>query len=307
MVCGLSGDAMTAGGSFGGTIGGDVMKCLSRKSFLMAGATGVAALGAAQGGGSRVSEAAEGASPNVDEYGGFKMGSQSYCFREFSLDETIVKLKELGLNALEPYPGHFDFKSSPETVAEIKNKLAKAGVVVPAYGVVNFNGNAESNRRIFEFAKTVGITSLSANPTRDSFESLNKLVAEFEIAIAIHNHGPGSRYSTLKHFLRAVDGRHQLIGACIDTGHFIRSKEDPAEVIRKLKGRVHGVHLKDVDDKGENVIFGKGLMDFPDVFNALKEVNYKGYCMLEYEADPDDPVPAMKACLAYCRKLFKNA
>ena len=114
-------------------------------------------------------------------------------------------------------------------MSTIKNKLAKAGVVVPAYGVVNFNGNAESNRKIFEFAKTVGITSLSANPTRDSFESLDKLVAEFGIAIAIHNHGPGSRYSTLKHILRAVDGRHQLIGACIDTVRKVFDAHDISE------------------------------------------------------------------------------
>ena len=113
------------------------------------------------------------------------------------------------------------------------------------HGVNPFTKDHEANRRWFEFAKKAGIKNISADPTEDAFDSLDKLVEEYQIRIAIHNHGPGARYDKVTDVLNAIKGHHPLIGACADLGHYIRSAEDPVRVINLLEGRLYGIHLKD--------------------------------------------------------------
>src|SRR4029079_823044 len=117
------------------------------------------------------------------------------------------------------------------------------------------------NRALFQFAQDVGIRNLTADPAPESFESLDALSKEFDIRIAIHNHGPRHRYDKVVDVLRAIEKHDQRIGACADLGHYIRSGEKPEEVIRALKGRLYGIHLKDfaeTQDKTHGVILGKG-------------------------------------------------
>ena len=86
---------------------------------------------------------------------------------------------------------------------------------------------------------------ITANPTADAFESLDKLVAQYNIRIAIHNHGPGAIYDSIDSVANAIKDHHPLIGSCVDTGHFIRSKQDPVKAVYQLKGRVYALHIKD--------------------------------------------------------------
>ena len=51
------------------------------------------------------------------------------------------------------------------------------------------------------------------------------------------------------------------------------------------------------------MVFGKGVLDVPAVLKALQEVKFKGYISIEYEANPEDPSPDMKACV----EVFKEA
>jgi sugar phosphate isomerase/epimerase len=153
---------------------------------------------------------------------------------------------------------------------------------------------------------------LSADPTPDSFDSLDKLVAEYDIRIAIHNHGPSARYDKVVDVLKAVENHHPLIGACADLGHYIRSGEDPVEVIRLLKGRLFGIHLKDfaeqkADTKG--VIIGRGHLNVDGVFLALRQVEFPidGCLSLEYEENPEDPLADIRECLAIATEAAHKA
>jgi sugar phosphate isomerase/epimerase len=226
--------------------------------------------------------------------GGFTMGSQSYSFRNFDLNGAIACLKELGLNQMEFCAVHFPPDKDAEGFAGVKAAIESAGIEVPCYGVEGFTADEAVNRTKFEFAKALGIGILTADPTPDSFDSLDKLCEEYQIKIAIHNHGPKARYDKVSDTLNAVKGRSSLIGACLDTGHCIRSGEKPHETIEALGDRLISMHLKDWILGGEEQIIGKGDMDLAAVAKELKALAFTGPIMMEYEESPDNPVPDMK-------------
>jgi sugar phosphate isomerase/epimerase len=194
----------------------------------------------------------------------------------------------------------------------MKKKFAELDLTCLGYGVSKFTKDHEANRKLFEFARKVGIRNLTADPDSGSFDSLDKLVSEFDIRIAIHNHGPSHRYNKVTDVLNAIRDHDPKIGACADLGHYIRSGEDPVEVIRLLKGRLYGVHLKDFaekKEKTEGVILGKGHLDVPGVFRALAQVDFPadGSLSLEYEENKDNPLADIRECLAIARSAAKTA
>lgn len=238
-----------------------------------------------------------------DKFGGFLMGIQSYTLREFSAEDVLQFAHDEGLGSVEFFDRHFSIGSSDAEIQAMRSRAEGLGIKILGHGVNAFTKDHEANRRIFEFARKVGIRNISADPHEDSFDSLEKLVAEYKIRIAIHNHGPGARYDKVADVLNAIRGRHELIGACADLGHYIRSAEDPVRAIYLLKGRLFGIHLKDfaepkADAKG--VILGKGQLDVEAVFTALRDVEFPadGSLSLEYEENPQDPRDDVRECLA---------
>jgi sugar phosphate isomerase/epimerase len=229
---------------------------------------------------------------------GLQIGSQSYSFREFDFAGSLKCLKELGLDQMEFCSVHFPPNAEDPNFGKVKETLQTAGVKVPCFGVEGFSADAAANRKKFEFAKALGVSFLTADPTPDSFDNLDKLVEEFGIKIAIHNHGPKARYDKVADTLKAVEKHHPSIGACIDTGHSIRSGEKPHEVILALGKRVHSLHLKDWKQGGEEQIIGEGDLDLLAVAKALKSIGFSGPLMFEYENSPKNPVPDMKKGLA---------
>jgi len=243
---------------------------------------------------------------------GLPVGIQMYSLRGFKVDQAIQHAYDIGFRHLEFYPGMYAINSTPEQIAEMNKKLSDKGCKITAHGVNRFTKDHEKNRAMFAFAKAAGIRNLSADPDPDSFDSLDKLVAEYDVRIAVHNHGPTHRYNKVIDVLNAVRNHNPLIGACADLGHFIRSGEDSVEVIRSLGGRLYGIHLKDfaeMQDKTKGVILGKGHMNVEGVFRALKQVNFPadGAISLEYEEKPMDPLDDIKQCYAIAVEAAKKA
>ncbi|HLV00527.1 MAG TPA: TIM barrel protein, partial [Acidobacteriota bacterium] len=200
-----------------------------------------------------ISETPAPARPSEDAYGGFKVGFQSYSLRHFKeFDAFVEQASRLNLPYVELYRGHLAIDSSPEQVQKARQALEAVGIQANAFGVENFSANHEQNEALFQFGQALGVTNLSANPSKDAFDSLEKLVQQYDIRIAIHNHGPeDERWRMPEWILEAVDGRDERIGACVDTGHYIRAGVKPPDAIRLLGSRVLGVHLKDFDQSGE--------------------------------------------------------
>jgi inosose dehydratase len=276
---------------------------LNRRAFLGASAAGVASLLATR------------FAPAADDFAGFKVGVQSFTFRKFDLEQMLKRTKELGLRYAEFYSDHIPPNSSPEKLKAILSLCKEYDVAPVGFGVSQFTKDHDKNKKLFDFGKAVGVKYLSASPTADAFDSLDKLCEEYKIAIAIHPHGPSGgknrdRWWSAEVIMKAVKDHNKLIGTCLDTGHLIRMEQlgeklDVPEQIKIMDDRNYALHLKDHDNKKkEDVPFGDpaGVLNVPAVLKALREVKFKGYINIEYEAHADNPSPDMKKCVAVVKE-----
>ncbi len=279
---------------------------LSRRWFLQRTLVAAAAAGATWFEVPKIlAKESQGRADSLRKYGGFPMGIQSYSLRGFGVvgpEGALQKIQYLGLHWVEFFGGHYGITPDAKKIADMNALLAKHDLSPSSHGVNAFTKDHAKNEVIFKFAKAAGIRNLSADPTPDSFESLDKLVAQYDVRIAIHNHGPGARYNKPEDSLKAVEGHDRRVGFCADLGHYIRSGYDAAEVVEKLGGRLYGVHLKDFAEKKGNakgVILGKGQMDVLATFKAMRKVKFPadGALSLEYEENPKDPMADIRACL----------
>ena len=282
----------------------------NRRDFLKTSAAAIVALSSA--GLARSEEKKDG-----DDFNGFTVGVQSYTFRKFNLEQALKRTQDLGLKYIEFYNGHVPLKSTPEQIAAVKKLCGDYGITPIAFGVEGFSKNHDANKKKFEFAAALGVKHLSADPDPDSFESLDKLVQEHQITIAIHPHGPVGggkmhRWPSADFIMKALKDHHKLIGTCLDTGHLIRSAQlgvnlDPPTEVRTMGARNFGLHLKDHDnEKKTDVVYGKGVLNVEEVLKALREVKFKGYISIEYEANENNPSPDVKECVAILKETAKK-
>lgn len=281
----------------------DDLTQVSRRDVLKMAAAGLAVSAPAL-------RAARAANSQSDPYAGLKMGMQSYSLRAYDCATALAHTKELGLKYWEAFPKHIPLSTTPKNIADHKALLDQAGIRLLAYGVVDFDGNESEARKKFDFAKAMGLLAFSANPRKDkqTFDLLDKLVAEYDVAIAIHNHGPGARYSKIRDVADVVKDRNPKIGACVDTGHYLRSDEDPVEALEQFKDRLYGVHLKDVRTVTSGgrrqkifTIVGQGDLDVLKCLQVLKRINYQGCLSLEYEENEKNPLSDIAVSLQAVR------
>jgi inosose dehydratase len=241
----------------------------------------------------------------------FKIGLQSYSLRGYTVDgksdraKALVVSRDLGIHYWESYPAHIPMLEDVDKLRAIKEELSAAGVEAIGYGVLPFRKGDAANRKAFEFAKNLGVSYVSADPDPDSFDELDKLVEEFDVAVGIHNHGPGHRYDKIDVIAKAIKDHHAKIGCCIDTGHFLRSKEDPVRAAEVFGKRVFGVHLKDVKDAEHFTILGKGDLNTAGLFRVLTANGYKGLVAVEYEENEKNPADDIRACLEEAARVLE--
>jgi len=250
----------------------------------------------------------------------FPFASEAWTFRAFTFVETLRKLKELGVAAVEAFPGQalaaefpgarFDESMTAEQVAFVKDALKANGVALYGYGVVDIGRTEESMRKVFDFARKMGIRTIVCEPADDDFTLLEKLVKEYNIKIAIHNHPAPSKYHLPETVFSHVDGRDPRIGACADSGHWMRGMNDPREAFKLLQGRLLDVHLKDRGDFGtakgvDDVAWGSGKGSIRDLLAELTLQDYDGYLTMEYENEKEvgDPMPAFRKSMEFVKSV----
>ena len=237
---------------------------------------------------------------------------QAYTFNRFSFYEAIDKTKALGLRYIEAYPGQklsnekpdvsFDHNASAEVRRQVKQKLAGAGVKLINYGVVGLSNNEAECRKVFDFAKDMGIQTIVSEPPEDAFELVDKLCGEYKINVAIHNHPKPSHYWDPETVLKVCKGRSKRIGACADTGHWLRSGIVPLEALKKLEGRIISLHFKDLD-QGHDVIWGTGKCDVKAMLTELARQKFAGSFSIEYEYNWENSSPEIAQCIPYFNKV----
>ncbi|MGQ9671529.1 MAG: family 16 glycoside hydrolase [Candidatus Aminicenantales bacterium] len=250
----------------------------------------------------------------------FPLAMQAWTYRRYTFVEAIEKTRALGIRYLQAYPGQvlasddrnsrFDHNLTGPQLERVRLALSQAGVEVVSYGVVDCGRDEASMRRVFDFARQLGISIIVTEPRDEDFPILEKLVQEYDIQIAIHNHPEPSRYAKPETVLEKIKNLDPRIGACADTGHWMRGLRVPTEALRLLKGRVIDVHLKDRSDFGtgqgiDDVPFGKGKANIRNVLAELTLQNYGGYLTIEYENEAEVliPEPAIQSGITYLRQI----
>lgn len=239
----------------------------------------------------------------------FRLGIQSYCFRKFlALEELVGALKEAGLSYVEIWPRHIPADADPAEQDRALGTLRENGITVDSYGVVRFGADEAANRKVLEFCRKAGVRAVSADPDPDALELAQRLCDEYDINLAVHNHGRKHRYGRCDQLDKLFAETSPRIGLCLDTAWLLDVGEDPVEAAERYGERLYGVHLKDFvfDEEGrpEDVIVGTGGLDLPAFMAKLRDLNFSGYLSLEYEGDPENPLPKVKECIAAVRKVL---
>jgi sugar phosphate isomerase/epimerase len=236
------------------------------------------------------------------------MGVASYSLRNFTLEQVISMMPKLGVRYITLKDMHLPLDSTPAQRKEARQKLEDAGLILMGGGVIYMKNDPAEIRHAFEYARDAGMPTIVASPDPASLDILDKMVEEFNIRVAIHNHGPGDdKYPSPLDVMKLIKNHDPRIGICPDIGHTARLGLNPVEAIRQCSGRICDFHLKDVTaatPEGENIELGKGIIDIVGVLKTLLELEYQQHVALEYEIHPEDPLPGMRECFGYTRGVL---
>jgi sugar phosphate isomerase/epimerase len=239
-----------------------------------------------------------------------RLGMASYTFRNFTRAQLIGFMKQLNLTGLNAKDAKDHLPMAADEEAKALADYAAAGIELHAAGTVYFPKDEDEDvRSKFEYAKRAGIKVIVAgDPAPAALPRLEKFVREYDIRIAIHNHGPEDKiFPSPLDVLKAVNGMDPRLGCCIDVGHCVRAGTDVVQALHAAGPRLFNMHMKDLasfTDKDSQVAVGEGKMPIRGIFEALVKIKYPGWVDLEYEIHDDDPMPGVTESFAYMRGVL---
>lgn len=280
----------------------------TRRNFLgaAAGAAGLAAVGIRPA-----------SAEIVPEPWGIKLGICTYTFRKFDRAKAIEYIKQLHTPwvSVKQDP-HLKLDLTGADLRAAAEEFRAAGLKLMSAGNTDMKETTvDGLRPIFEWAKTAQIPMLVAAPRHENLDAIEKLIKEYNIKVAIHNHGPEDKnFPTPESVLEAVKGRDPRFGLCMDVGHSARTGANVVQAIAQAGPRLLDMHVKDLkffkdnnggkDAKNSQCDVGDGIMPFPAIFKQLKKMNYQGCVDLEYEIHDTDPMPGVERSFAYMRGVL---
>jgi len=203
---------------------------------------------------------------------------------------------------------HLKMDSTAEERKAAAQKVKDAGCQLMGAGVVYLKNDEAQVRNAFEYCRDAGMPVMVAAPDIAALPLVDKMVKEFNIKVAIHNHGPGDkRYPSPLDAYRIARDFDKRIGCCIDVGHSVRIGDSEIDVIYAVRDRLHDFHMKDVTGRtGEDraIEVGRGVIDIPGVLKALLDIGFDGHVALEYEVNGKNPMPGMIESFAYMRGVL---
>lgn len=233
------------------------------------------------------------------------LGLASYTFRNFSRDQMIGFLKQLDISELNAKDVKDHLPGDPQHEAEAIADYAANGIKLHAAGAIYFRKEEDADiRSQFEYCKRAAIPVIVAgDPMPETLPRVEKFAREYDIRIAIHNHGPEDKvWPSPLDILRSIYNMDPRIGCCIDVGHTVRAGTDVVQAIREAGPRLFNVHMKDLTDfhvKESQVAVGRGKMPVREIFESLIAIHYRGFVDLEYEVHAEDPMPGVIGSFAY--------
>ena len=239
----------------------------------------------------------------------FKLGVASYSFRAFQRRTAIALTKKLGISYINIKDFHLPMTLSPDELRAASAEFTKAGLTILGGGTVDFKKDDEADFKMkFEYAKNAGMPLIVAAPSAETLPKLEKYVKQYNIKLAVHNHGTEDKiFPNPQAVLKLVKDMDPRVGCCVDIGHTVRTGVDVVETIKEIGPRLLDMHTKDLKDftsRDSQVVVGDGKIPIAGLFKELVKMNYQGGVMLEYEIDEDNPMPGMMRSFSYMRGVI---
>lgn len=236
-----------------------------------------------------------------------KLGVASYSLRNFSQEEALDMTLRCGINRITFKSMHLPLDSDKETIKKSVALCKEKGIVLYGGGVIYMKSKEEVDQG-FEYAKTAGMEIIIGVPNHELLDYVEEKVKQYDIKLAIHNHGPGDKlYPSAESAYELIKNRDKRMGLCIDIGHTKRIGRDPEQDLKDFFDRVFDMHIKDVTKAttdGQTCIIGRGVINFPSFLKAVIDLNYQGTLALEYEAEGKDPLPGMMESFGYVKGIL---
>lgn len=237
----------------------------------------------------------------------FKLGVASYSARKFTREEALDMTLRCGIERIAFKSMHLPLDSDRSEIKKAVALCKEKGITLYGGGVI-YMKNREEVDQAFEYAKAAGMDTIIGVPEHELLKYTEGKVKEYNIKLAIHNHGPGDeRYPSAESAYVLIKDMDKRMGLCIDIGHTKRINRNPEQDLKDFADRVHDIHIKDVTEasaKGKTCIIGRGVIDFPSFMKAVIKSGYTGTLALEYEADADDPLPGMMESFGYVKGIL---
>jgi len=229
------------------------------------------------------------------------IGLQTWTCRNMEFDQVVAFAVKHQIKHLQLIAKHMDPAAPKEETLRKKAILDQHGLIPYTFGVAGTSMDKEKNRQLFVFAKLIGAKVIVVEPREPAiWDNLEQLVKEYDIKLAIHNHGKGSVYgdpATVKKILAERDSR---IGVCMDVGWVTAAGFDAAAVFRDYgANRVFDMHFKDkvaetaADGKivATDTEIGKGQANYKGLFAEVKKSGWSGVLAIETDskAFAEDP------------------
>jgi len=239
-----------------------------------------------------------------------RFGLASYTFRNFSRAQMIAFMKQLNVSDLnaKDVKDHLPFDQQQESAALAD--YAAANIKLHAAGVISLAKADDADMRAkFDYCKRANLSVMvCGDPTPETLPLVEKYAREYDMRVAIHNHGPEDKlWKSPLDVLKAVHNMDARMGCCVDVGHTARAGVDVIDAIHQAGPRLFNIHMKDLtsfNDRESQVAVGDGKMPVREIFEALTAMKYAGFVDLEYEVHPDDPMPGVIASFAYMRGML---
>ncbi len=238
-----------------------------------------------------------------------KLGVASYSLRNFSRADAIAGLQEIGSLYVSVKSMHLPYESTPDEISMARREFNASEIQIVGGGVIYLKDDSDDAMRpLFDYAKAAGFPMMVIGPTRESLPRVERFVQEYNIPVAIHNHGPDDEeFPAPSDALKAIGDMDQRIGVCVDLGHTARTGNNVVEEIAAAGPRLFDIHMKDLavlSEGSSQCVVGEGAMPVPSIFRQLIKMEYPGYVNLEFEINADNPVPGMSQSFAYMRGVL---
>ncbi len=237
----------------------------------------------------------------------FELGLASYTLREFKLEDTLAMTRRVGLKNICFKSMHLELDSTPAQIRDTVQKVKDAGLILYGGGVIGMKKEGQVHQS-FDYAKAAGMRVIIAAPSPEMLPLIEKKVKQYDIKVAIHNHGPGDDlFPTPKVALEQIKNLDKRIGMCHDIGHTKRYGSDPIAETKLCADRLHDVHIKDVSSAnkdGHGVEVGRGVIDIPKFLKTLIKIEYDGIVSFEYEKDSKDPIAGLAESVGYVKGVL---